>query len=57
MLRGVPTVRIDPEVIAELAERARPGETPNTVLRRILRLPKVKQHKLRDTLRARENNR
>ena len=33
-------IRVDPDVLAELTTRAKPGETPNRVLRRIFRLPK-----------------
>ena len=34
---------VDAEVFARLRELAEPGETPNTVLRRVLGLPAVPQ--------------
>lgn len=39
----IKTIRIDAEVYEELARRAKGFESPNTVIRRLLRLKKEKK--------------
>lgn len=48
---GYKHIRIDAEVFAVLQELSAPGETPNTVLRRLLELPEVAQGRRSNVLR------
>lgn len=51
---GFTQIRVDDEVKAWLAGKAKPGETPNTVLRRVARLPRVGQGRPSYMLRPKE---
>jgi negative regulator of replication initiation len=55
--RKLKVIGVDDEVFKQLRRLAAPGESPNTVMRRVLELPPVKQPRRSNTLKPfRSNN-